>query len=210
MGQSDLPRHPWSAKGLLFENCNCDGVCPGHIHFSNKCSHDRCIGYWAIQIHSGFFGEIDLSGLQCVVAFDSPQKMISGQWKEVIIVDKKASQEQLFALESILDGSAGGPWEVLDRFVKDRLPTKQLSIEILQEGNFKTLKVDSVMESTITPLTGSNKDVPVTIENMFNQIHGPSQIVARGETNYTDGVITIDTSETHALISEFNWEMAHQ
>ena len=210
MGQSDLPRPPWSAKGLLFENCNCDGVCPGHIHFSNKCSHDRCIGYWAIQIHSGFFGEIDLSGLQCVVAVDSPQKMISGQWKEVIIVDKKASQEQLFALESILDGSAGGPWEVLDRFVKDRLPTKQLSIEILQEGNFKTLKVDSVMESTITPLTGSNKDVPVTIENMFNQIHGPSQIVARGETNYTDGVITIDTSETHALISKFSWEMAHQ
>ena len=136
--------------------------------------------------------------------------MISGQWKEVIIVDTKASQEQLFALESILDGSAGGPWEVLDRFVEDRLPTKQLSIEILQEGNFKTLKVDSVMESTITPLTGSNKDIPVTIENMFNQIHGPSQIVARGETNYTDGVITIDTSETHALISEFNWEMAHQ
>ena len=210
MGQSDLPRPPWSAKGLLFENCTCDGVCPGHIHFSNKCSHDRCIGYWAIQIHSGFFGEIDLSGLQCVVAFDSPQKMISGQWKEVIIVDKKASQEQLFALESILDGSAGGPWEILDRFVKDRLPTKQLSIEILQEGNFKTLKVDSVMESTITPLTGSNKDVPVTIENMFNQIHGPSQIVARGETNYTDGVITIDTSETHALISKFSWEMAHQ
>jgi len=210
MGQSDLPRPPWSAKGLLFENCNCDGVCPGHIHFSNKCSHDRCIGYWAIQIHSGFFGEIDLSGLQCVVAFDSPQKMISGQWKEVIIVDKKASQEQLFALESILDGSAGGPWEILDRFVKDRLPTKQLSIEILQEGNFKTLKVDSVMESTITPLTGSNKDIPVTIENMFNQIHGPSQIVARGETNYTDGVITIDTSETHALISKFSWEMAHQ
>ena len=210
MGQSDLPRPPWSAKGLLFENCNCDGVCPGHIHFSNKCSHDRCIGYWAIQIHSGFFGAIDLSGLQCVVAVDSPQKMISGQWKEVIIVDKKASQEQLFALESILDGSAGGPWEVLDRFVKDRLPTKQLSIEILQEGNFKTLKVDSVMESTITPLTGSNKDVPVTIENMFNQIHGPSQIVARGETNYTDGVITIDTSETHALISKFSWEMAHQ
>jgi len=210
MGQSDLPRPPWSAKGLLFENCNCDGVCPGHIHFSNKCSHDRCIGYWAIQIHSGFFGEIDLSGLQCVVAFDSPQKMISGQWKEVIIVDKKASQEQLFALESILDGSAGGPWEILDRFVKDRLPTKQLSIEILQEDNFKTLKVDSVMESTITPLTGSNKDVPVTIENMFNQIHGPSQIVARGETNYTDGVITIDTSETHALISKFSWEMAHQ
>lgn len=209
MTRADPQTVPWRAKGLLLENCNCLGVCPGHIHFSNNCSHDRCIGYWAVQIYSGFFGEVDLSGLQCVVAFDSPKKMISGNWTEVIIVDKKASPEQFLALETILTGAAGGPWEVLNRFVGTRLPTKQLSIEILQEGNSKNIKVDNLMESTITPLTGTEKDVPVTIENMFNQIHGSSQIVAHGETNYTDGVITIDTNKTHALISKFIWEMAY-
>ena len=119
----------WWANGSLFENCNCNGICPGHIHFSNDCSHERCIGYWAIQIDSGCFDDVDLSGIQCVVAFDSPKRMIDGKWTEAIIVDQKVTQEQLIAVEAILTGSAGGPWEILDRFVEKRLPTKQLPIE---------------------------------------------------------------------------------
>ena len=197
----------WRASGSLFENCNCTGICPGHIHFSNDCSHERCIGYWAIQIDSGFFGDIDLSGVKCVVAFDAPQKMIDGKWTEAIIVDREVSEEQLIAVEAILTGSVGGPWEVLDRFVANRLPTKQLPIKIVKEKNIKKLKVGNVMESVVTPLPGTHNNVPVTIENMFNQIHGSSQIVAQGETKYSDGTITIDTSRTHALISRFNWEM---
>ena len=210
MTKSDQPIPPWWATGLLFENCNCEGICPGHIHFSNDCTHERCMGYWAIEIDSGFFGQVDLSGLRCVVAFDSPQKMINGEWTEAIIVDEAASQEQLLAIEAILTGSAGGPWEILDRFVEKRLPTKQLPIEIQQVQNVKKLKIGNLIKSTVTPLVGTAKNIPVTIENMFNQIHGSSQVIARGETNFTDDPITINTSETHALISTFRWEMVGQ
>ncbi len=31
----------WWARGLLFENCSCAVVCPGHFHFSQKCTHER-------------------------------------------------------------------------------------------------------------------------------------------------------------------------
>ena len=37
----------WWARGLIFENCSCTLVCPGHVHFSQPCTHERCVGYWA-------------------------------------------------------------------------------------------------------------------------------------------------------------------
>ena len=53
----------WWAKGLLFENCNCQVACPGHMHFSNKCTHERCIGYWALRMDEGSYSEVYLAGL---------------------------------------------------------------------------------------------------------------------------------------------------
>jgi len=32
----------WFARGLLFENCSCQIVCPGHVHFDQLCTHERC------------------------------------------------------------------------------------------------------------------------------------------------------------------------
>src|SRR5262249_59594081 len=36
----DAPTIPssWWARGLLFENCSCTLVCPGHLHFSQNCT----------------------------------------------------------------------------------------------------------------------------------------------------------------------------
>ena len=113
----------WHARGLLFENCNCQLVCPGHMHFDQLCTHERCIGYWAIRIDEGRFGEVSLDGLKAVVAFDSPPHMISGDWTEVLIIDEAASPAQREALETILRGQAAGPWAVLARFVGRWLDT---------------------------------------------------------------------------------------
>lgn len=43
----------WWAKGLLFENCNCQVVCPGHVSFKQLCTHERCLGHWSIHIEEG-------------------------------------------------------------------------------------------------------------------------------------------------------------
>ena len=56
----------WFARGLLFENCNCQVVCPGHVHFSQECTHERCLGYWAIRFDEGRFEDVDLAGAKVV------------------------------------------------------------------------------------------------------------------------------------------------
>ena len=91
----------WWAKGLSFENCSCQLVCPGHMHFEQLCTHERCLDYWAIRIKAGEFGHIPLADLRAVIAFDAPQHMISGDWTEIILIDENATSEQRAALETI-------------------------------------------------------------------------------------------------------------
>lgn len=104
---------PWFAIGLLFENCTCQLVCPGHLHFDQLCTYDRCKGWWAVRIDEGELDGVSLGGVNAVVAMDSPQRMIDGGWTETIIIDEAASPDQRLAAERILSGRAGGPWEVL-------------------------------------------------------------------------------------------------
>jgi len=32
------------------------------MHFSQHCTHERCLGYWAIRIDEGTFGDVPLAG----------------------------------------------------------------------------------------------------------------------------------------------------
>jgi len=196
---------PWWARGLLFENCNCQLVCPGHVHFQQLCTHERCVGYWAVRFDEGRFAEVPLAGLRAVIAYDCPQRMIEGNWTEVILIDEEADEKQRLAVESILTGRAGGPWAILARFVSDWLPTRYVPIRIQEDGRSKQVSIEGLLEASIEDIKGRDRSKPVAFENMFNQIHPPTQMLARGTTRYSDGRIVVDNNGTHGLYSSFHW-----
>lgn len=41
--------HPWWVNGTLFENCNCQLLCPAHVSFKQECDEDPCRGFWGDQ-----------------------------------------------------------------------------------------------------------------------------------------------------------------
>jgi hypothetical protein len=203
---SDKPEpRDWWARGLLFENCNCQSVCPGHVHFSQSCTHDRCVGYWAIRFDDGRIDGVELGGVRAVIAYDAPQNMIEGDWTQSLIVDETASPEQLRAVERILSGEVGGPWSVLARFVGRRLDTRSLPIAIEDEDRTKRVAIEGLLASSVDAIRGRDRSKPVTFDNMFNQIHAETQVIATGATSYDDGAIRVGTDGTHGLWSEFAW-----
>ena len=180
-------------------------MCPGHVHFSQFCTEDRCVGYWALRFDDGLFDGVPLAGLRAIVAFDSPKRMIDGDWTEVLIVDASASPPQRAALETLLTGRAGGPWEILGRFVGRRLETRYVPIEMTDDGATKRATIRGLLDSVVTQIRGRDRSQPVRFENIFNQIHASSQVLALGTTTYDDGVIRIRTEGTHGLFSTFDW-----
>jgi len=195
----------WWAKGLLFENCNCTLVCPGHVHFSQACTFERCLGYWAIRFDEGGSGSIDLKGITAVITYDTPQHMIEGGWTQKLLINETASAEQRQLIEEILTGKLGGPWKVLAQFVSNQLPTEYRRIQIEEDGREKRVRVEGLIESTIEALKGRDRSEPVRMTNMFNQIHDPSQELALGSSSCAE--IGLQTKGTHALSSHFSWRV---
>ena len=195
----------WWAEGLLFENCNCTAVCPGHIHFSQKCTHEVCHGFWAIRFEAGRLGGTDLDGVDAVVVYETPQVMVDGGWKQRIIVSDRVGPDQRRAVEEIVSGERGGPWEVLARFVSDALPTRSAPVRIEDEPARKGVTVAGLLDATVEAIRGRKRDEPVTFANIYNKIHNSTQVIARGSARYDDGEIVIDNKGTHGLWSRFRW-----
>jgi len=195
----------WWARGLIFENCSCALVCPGHMHFSQNCTYERCKGYWALRFDEGAFGDTSLAGTCVVVAFDTPQRMIDGGWLQTIIIDESASLEQRRALETIVMGRAGGPWEKLAAFVATRQATEFRRIEFADEGATKRASIAGRLKTIVTQIRGRDRSKPVLFENIFNQIHAPTQVIALGDSDYDDGVVTFKNASSHGLFSNFDW-----
>jgi hypothetical protein len=204
-----MTSHPsWYARGLIFENCSCALVCPGHMHFTQNCTHERCKGYWALRIDDGAFGDVSLGGMRAVIAFDTPQRMIDGGWLQTIIIDDSASLMQRRALETIIMGRAGGPWEKLAAFVVTRQPTEFRAITIEDEGPVKRASIVDRFKAVVSQIRGRDRSKPVLFENIFNQIHAPTQVIALGASEYDDGVVKFRTNETHSTFSQFEWRVS--
>ena len=177
------------------------------MHFSQLCTHERCLGYWAVRFDAGDFRGVPLAGLRAVIVFDSPQHMISGGWTEVLLIDESASAAQRAALDAIFRGAAGGPWVKLAQFVSRWLDTRYPPIEFTDDEAGKSVRIAGLLASLVAPIRGRDRSKPVLFENIFNQIHAPTQVLATGGTEYDDGVIRIRTSKTHGLYSNFDWRV---
>jgi hypothetical protein len=164
-----------------------------------------CHGFWAIRFDTGVVGDVRLDGIDAVVVYESPRVMIEGGWREVILVSDRASDEQRRAVEAVLTGNLGGPWSVLARFVDEWLPTREVPIEIEDTPTEKRVAIPGLLESVVEAIRGRDRARPVTFENIYNQVHDPHQVIARGSTTFDDGRILIRTEGTHGLWSEFHW-----
>ena len=82
----------WWARGLLFENCSCQLVCPAHVSFKQRCENDRCIGHWAVHINEGQFGSVALEDRNVAVVFESSVQMYEGDWIQRLYIDERGKR----------------------------------------------------------------------------------------------------------------------
>lgn len=197
---------PWWAKGVFFENCNCQMLCRAHINFKQACDYERCIGHWAFHFASGGRGETSLEGLNAFIIADAPQVMYEGNWTQAIYIDERADDAQRRLLEDVFTGRAGGRWEILAGLIGTRLDTRYVPISYSESDSEKTMAIAGILETRVKAMRGAEKDQAVLVSNMFNQIHGDPQTFALGTTNFNDQGFSLVTSDTHAIWSEFSWQ----
>ena len=104
----------WSIDGEYMETCNCAFLCPCIIsNLAARPTEGDCKAALALRIDNGRKDGVDLAGLSFIVMLHSPGAMGEGNMTVGLVVDDRASDDQVAAITAIATGSAGGPMAAL-------------------------------------------------------------------------------------------------
>jgi hypothetical protein len=97
----------YDLEGSLLEVCTCDVLCPCWI--GEDPDGGDCLSVVAYHFDRGTIRGVDVGGLTLVSTVHIPGNVLAGNWKQVVIVDDSASEEQADAMLDAFTGKLGGP-----------------------------------------------------------------------------------------------------
>lgn len=150
----------WRVEGMYFEACSCKGACP--CLFAGDPTEGTCDALVAWHIDQGHMDDLTLDGLNLAMALHTPGNMTAGDWKVVVYIDARASQQQHDALVQIFGGAAGGHPATLASFVGEILGVESVSMRYDIAGRHHQLEVGDIAGASLTAISGQN-DEEVTI-----------------------------------------------
>ncbi len=142
---------PWTISGELIETCSCNMLCPCWFGQPDLMIMDQgwCATSLLLRIREGSFEGVDLAGQNAVAGLHFPgPTLFDGNGTGRVYVDDGASGDQANAIETILQGKAGGGMEVPASLVAQWLPTKRAAIAVSVSNGEITANIGGVGEVT--------------------------------------------------------------
>lgn len=196
----------WSIRGRYFENCSCDMPCPCTVSFDAGADKEFCHAILAFHVDAGEVDGIDVSDLTVVAVVDSPQVMTDGNWKLALVVDERASDEQLQKLGAVFGGQLGGPMEVLAPLVGEMLGVERMRIEVAESNGNHRLTAGTIIEVEVDDVVpfGVESGRPARLVDVFHPANS-ELTVAKGRSRV--GVLGLDWSQqgTSGFSAPFAW-----
>jgi hypothetical protein len=197
----------WNIQGTYFENCNCDMVCPCSTSgLTVAGDQDRCMVALAFHVDTGDADGVDLAGLNVCMLADAPAMMTDGDWKVVVLVDDKASEEQAQALGAIFGGQVGGPLADLAPLIGEVVGSGAARFEYVDDGFTHHVGIGSMVDITVqdfvSPLDATGKGIRVS------GVGFPADTLAAGTatTSTVDAYgLTWDNTGKNSFSAPFAW-----
>lgn len=196
----------WQLDGVYVENCNCDAVCP--CTWSNLTRHatsDHCRATLGFRVERGAVNGVDVAGRTVVLALETPQMMVEGNWRAGLTFDSDTSDEQMDALTQVFTGGVGGPMAGLAPLITEFLGAERapMTLELSDEG--WSLRVGDATElggSTI----GADAGGAVALTGIVAHPAGPVMTVTPS-SDIRSSLFGIDFSGTgrSGFTAPFSW-----
>lgn len=118
----------WRIEAEYIQSCNCDYGCP--CNFNALPTYGNCEALVAYHIRKGNFGETNLDDVVFAWGLWWPKAIHMGDGVGKLFVDRKASAQQVKAIEAITNGKyGGGVFTIFPSTFKETLPTEITDID---------------------------------------------------------------------------------
>lgn len=203
----------WHVSGQYFETCSCDFVCPCILgKMAVRPSRGSCTFAMAMQIERGTFGTIALDGMTFIVLGYTPEEMGKGNWSVGLVIDQRASAEQIGAITAIASGSAGGPMAPLSGLIGKFLGAETAPIRFEDGGNKFAIKAGDLVDMAAEGALGIDPHVtdPMFIGNTGHPVSSRLALAHASRSHVQAlGLRWDDVSGTNnGHFAPFNWRSA--
>ena len=171
----------YSLQGALLEACSCNVLCPCWI--GEDPDKGTCDAFVAYNFDKGKMNGVDVSGLTMVNVCKIPGNVLTPHsWKVLMLVDDKATDEQLQALQDAYSGKLGGPLADLAQLVGEVIAVERVPITHTVRGGEGTLTVgDGLVEADMEPYRSGQGVITTLRDSIFSTIPGSPAYVAKAK-----------------------------
>ena len=203
----------WHVSGQYFETCSCDFVCPCILgQMAARPTRGSCTFAMAMQVERGTFDTIALDGITFIVLGYTPEAMGKGNWSVGLVIDERASAEQIGAITAIASGSAGGPMAPLSGLIGKFLGADTAPIRFEGDDVKFSVKAGSLVDMAAEGAMGIDPHVtdPMFIGNTGHPVSSRLALAHASRSHVQALGLKWDdvTGKNNGHFAPFNWRSA--
>ena len=162
----------WNISGEYMETCNCTFLCPCITsNLTGRPTEGDCKAAITLRIDKGVKDGVKLDGLSFIVMMHSPGPMGDGNIKLGLIIDERASDEQVAAISAIATGSAGGPMAALGPLVGSIAGVERRPIQFEIDGLKRSVRAGDLVDQACEGVaSGSAPGQALAVDNTVHPV----------------------------------------
>jgi hypothetical protein len=160
----------YDIEGRLLEVCNCNAICPCWVGLDPDNGTCDSILAWAVD--KGTVEGVDVSDRVVGLSVHIPGNVFAGNWRAVVYVDDRCSEEQQGALLKVFTGQLGGAIADLAALIGEVIAVERVPITCAVEEGEGLLKFGDVAEARMTAFKGATGEVTTLSDSVFSTIPG--------------------------------------
>ena len=174
----------YQLEGSLLEVCSCDVLCPCWI--GEDPDQGTCDSVVAYHLDKGVIRGVDVSGLTLVSAVNIPGNVLEGNWRQLVFIDDKASDEQADAMLDAFSGKLGGPLADLAQLIGEVVAVERAPVSHEIVDGAGTLTVGDKIHCEMHPYLGPDGSTTTLNNSIFSTVPGSPAYVGMADTQKID------------------------
>ncbi|WP_298827995.1 DUF1326 domain-containing protein [uncultured Piscinibacter sp.] len=199
----------WKISGEYMETCNCTFLCPCiTANLAAPPTEGDCKAAVTMRIDKGQHDGVALDGVSFIVMMHFPGVMGAGNATVGLIIDDRASDQQVAAISAIATGEAGGPMAALAPLVGRVAGVERRPITFEIDGLKRAVRAGELIEQACEGVPSAS--VPGQALCIDNTVHPVSPRLALAKALFSKfnvfGILWDNSSGTrNGHFAPFAW-----